>query len=182
MNRFFDMTTYAEKFLADAVQKLAFSVTRKGGDFALLQNGHCIIHLQNIDNDYVRFEFASSLVPDKLWEFADYLDCVTNGKAWTLRPLPPDDLGPEGKFVFMLQKYNELMIGGYFDAPSSGDFSWIPDLIAREELFKSLSSKLFALRQGGHPEAKAINFKKLDGDPTWMDDVRRILAEQEAKE
>lgn len=181
MNRYFDMASYAQKYMAPAIAKAGLQMTSKGGDMAWLQNGHCTIQLQNIDNDYVRFEFCDPQRPDELWEFADYLDCMYEGRGRILRPLPPRDIDREAQFIFMLEKYNELMLGGYFDLPLAGDFSWAPQYAAFQEEYKRLASARFALEEAGHPEAEAIWDKKHDGDPTWMDDVRRILAEQEPK-
>jgi hypothetical protein len=178
MSKYFDMTSYAQKYMAQAIAKAGLTVTSKGGDMVWLQNDDCQIQLQNIDNDYVRFEFCSPSKPEELWEFADYLDCQFEGRGMQLRPLPPRDFDAESKFVFMLEKYNELLLGGYFDIPLSGDFTWAPKYLAHQAEYRRLGIERGKLGRQGHPEAEAILDKKLAGDPTWMDDVRRILAEQ----
>jgi hypothetical protein len=182
MNRNFDMASYAQKHMAPAIEKFGLTLVRRGGDVAWLQNVHCTIRLENVDNDYVRFEFHRADNLEEIWEFADFLDCMYEWRGMQLRPLPPDDFDNEGKFVFMLEKYNELIVAGYFDAPLVGDFSWGAKYKEAQAEYKRLSTERFRLEEKGHPEAKAIQKKRLNGDPTWMDDVKRILAAQETNE
>jgi hypothetical protein len=129
----------------------------------------------------VRFEFWSPTNEGAVFEFSDYLDCAYSMRSSELRPLPPKDIPSEEKFVQMLKTYDKLLCEGYFQAPLSGDFSWAPSYQAMLEEVEHLSLVRYRLQKAGHPEAKAILHKKLNGDGTWMDDVRRILAEQESK-
>jgi hypothetical protein len=178
MNRYFDMTTYAQKYLGPVIDKFDLRVEPKGGDLTWLLNNDCLIQLQNIDNDYVRFEFCSPSKPEELWEFAEYLDCQFEGRGMQLRPLPPRNYDAEAKFIFMLEKYNELLLEGYFDIPLSGDFTWGPRYLALQLETRRLSIARGRLERQGHPEADSILVKELAGDLTWMQDVKRILAEQ----
>jgi hypothetical protein len=169
------MASYAQKYMEPSIEKFGLTLVREGGDVAWLHNAHCTIRLENVDNDYVRFEFSRVDAPEECWEFADFLDCMYEGRGMELRPLPPKDFESEAKFVFMLEKYNALILEGYFDAPLAGDFSWIPKYIAAQAEYKRLASARYDLEESGHPEAVAILHKKIKGDPSWMDDVRRIL-------
>jgi hypothetical protein len=175
------MVSYTAQYMADCIAKCGLELHGKPGGDALLVNGRCTIRFGNVDNDFVSFQFWNPANEVEIYSFANYLDCAYDHRGLELSPNMPRDIPAEEQFVGCLKNYDRLLCEGYFDAPLSGDFSWVPAyhaMLAEEE---RLSIARLDLEDAGHPEAEAILKKEIAGDPTWMDDVRRILAEQEPK-
>jgi hypothetical protein len=181
MNTWCDMVSFTAQFMATSIERKDLDLSGVPGEVAWLKRAGCTVRLTNIDNDYVRFEFWSPTNEAQVFEFLDYLNCVYELRGRELRPLPPKELNPEEKFEAMLKTYDKLLCEGYFDVPLAGDFGWVPSYHAMLSEMKKLSLVRLDLEDAGHPEAEAILLKEIRSDYSWMDDVRRILAEQEAK-
>jgi hypothetical protein len=75
--------------------------------------------------------------------------------------------------------FNLVVTSEILALPLGGDFSWVPKLKAFNEEYERLDLELDNLLEINEAEYDPIWIKKRNGDPTWMDDVKRILAEQE---
>ena len=183
MNDQFHTASFVTKFMGSAIAHCRLNGPGGGGFVASLSNDHCVIELENVDNDYVRFEFHRPGEKEPRWELADYLDCrfAAQGGAFKLRPEPSEDLSNQEKFEWYLQRFDEVLVLGYLDAPLAGDYSWAEAYVAAAEEFESLSDELYVLRQAKHPEAKRLYEMLRDGNRAWMAEVREILVEKSAQ-
>ena len=177
MDKLFHTATFVAEFMAAAIEHCRLVGPEGSGLLATLANDHCVILLENVDNDYVRFEFHRPGTTTPKWELASYLNCrfMAQGGAFRLRPKPARELSHQEKFEWYLKRYDEVMVLGYLDAPLAGDYSWEEDYSAHDAEFRRLSSILTDLKESGHPEGKRLMWKMLDGDRSWMDEVRGLL-------
>lgn len=154
-----------------------------GGAFASLSNEHCVIELENVDNDYIRFEFHRPGEKKPVWELADYLDCrfMEQGGSFKLRPKPPGDLSIKEQFEWYLQRFDELLVQGYLNAPLNGDYSWESDYKSAAEEYERLSIALAKLVDAKFEGADKLWRMLIRGDQSWMAEVRKILADQEGR-
>lgn len=173
-----DTLSYVAEFMAASIAKFGLILDGNPGEMAIVKSPGCTIRLANIDNVYVRFEFWNPANPEEVFTLHNYLNCAYNHRGLELSPNMPRDLPEEEQFTGCLRNYDRLLCEGYFDAPLSGDHSWVPRYHAMLQEITELSIARLDLQMAGHPEAISILDKELDGDPSWMDDVRRILAEQ----
>ena len=181
MDTYFNLESYIQSRMADAIAKHGLVLGKGNGGLATLSNAHVVAEFENIDNNYVRFNFFQPAQPEIKFEFAEFLDACFDERSKELRPLPPKEWENERQLNFMLDNYNSLILEGYFSKPISGDYSWLQKYLDLKEENDRLSKARANLRRANHPEAKAIFAKRMDGDPTWKDDVKRILAEQNSK-
>jgi hypothetical protein len=180
-NTYFDLPSFVNRYMAESIEKYHFDQEKGYGDVLLLSNPHCIIFLQNF-GEGVGFSFSSKELPDVKHHLTEYLDAMMEGGYYRYCPKAPEGLGMEESFVRMLRGYNGALMADALAAPLGGDFSWVEKLVAYNEERARLGQELTRLEViDEHPESDAIWHKKLNGDLTWMDDVRRILAEQESK-
>jgi hypothetical protein len=180
-NLFFSLGSYVREYMGECIQKYALVEGDGPGGVMTLSNAHCIISLEDIDENYVRFDFASTLAPDVQYSLPDFLDVAVEGGTFKHRPKPSDDWDSEAQFKHYVVTYNTLLLAGAMDAPLSGDFSWAPRVAEYLAEEKELGSRLLEIRKSQHPESSVIWRKRSNYDLTWMDDVRRILAEQESQ-
>lgn len=181
MDTWCDMVSYTARYMAGSIAKLGLQLDDKPGEVAWLTNGKCTIRLSNIDNDYVRFEFWNPADETQVFMFSRYLNCLFDYRGLELSPNMPRTLPAEEQFVGYLVNYDRLLCEGYFQRPLDGDFSWVEayhGMLAEETRLKLALGKI---DDEGHPEADAIWRKKVSGNPAWMQDVRRILAEKGPK-
>jgi hypothetical protein len=179
-NVFLSLSSYVREYMGECIQKYALVEGNAPGGVMTLGNAHCIIYLENIDSDYVRFDFASALAPEVQYSLTDFLDVAVEGGTFKHRPKPADDWDGEAQFKHYVT-YNALIVAGAMDAPLSGDFSWAPKVAAFLAEEERLNDQYQDLDEAEHPEAYSIWQKRKNYDLTWMDDVRRIVAEQESK-
>ena len=177
MNDQFHTASFVTKFMGSAIAHCRLNGPGGGGFVASLSNDHCVIELENVDNDYVRFEFHRPGEKEPRWELADYLDCrfAAQGGAFKLRPEPSEDLSNQEKFEWYLQRFDEVLVLGYLDAPLSGDYSWEGQYREAQEEYKRLSVELSRLSDAGLDPEGSIWRKRRKGDLTWMDEVRGLL-------
>ena len=163
--------------MGSAIAQCRLNGPEGSGYYATLSNAHCVIELENVDNDYVRFEFHRLGEKEPKWELGDYLDYIygAQGGAFKLRPKPPVDLGDQEKFEWYLQRYDEVLVLGYLDAPLSGDYSWAGRYHEAEEEYKNLSVALRRLSKEGLDPDKKLSYKRIQGDLSWMEEVRGLL-------
>lgn len=180
MNTQFHAGTYVERYLSASISHCRLAGPEGGGSRARLSNQNCVIELEIVDNDYVRFEFWRPDEPNTKWELAEYLNCrfMELGGAFKLRPKPKEELSNKEKVEWYLQRYDEVLVLGYFEAPLNGDYSWAEAYEHSKQEYRRLSSALLKLMDAGHPEGKRLFGKQLQGDRSWMAEVREILGEQ----
>lgn len=177
MNTSFHTASFVSKFMPESIAHCRLDGPTGGGGLALLSNAHCEIILENIDDDYVRFEFRRPGEMKPVWELAAYLNCrfMAQGGAYKLRPKPPGGLSKQEKFEWYLQRFDEVLVLGYLDAPLNGDYTWADAYTAAAEEFENLSTALYRLRMAKHPEAERLYDMLTDGNRAWMAEVREIL-------
>ncbi len=179
-NTHFDLPSFVNRYMLEGIEKYHFLQGRRNGDVVTLSNPHCIIYLQNF-GEGIGFKFAAIGDPETKFSLSKYLDAFVDGGKQGNCPEPPQELDLEQQFVYVLKGFNSVLISDKLAAPLDGDFSWVPKQKAFNEEYERLDLKLDDLLEIDESEYFPIWVKKDDGDPTWMDDVRRILAEQESK-
>ncbi len=180
-NTYFDLPSFVNRYMVEGIEKYKFLQGKGYGDVLNLSNSHCIIELQNF-GEGVGFAFAAISDPETKFSLGEYLNAFVEGGRQKYWPKPPQGMDFQQKFINDLLAFNLVLTSETLAAPLAGDFSWVPKLAAFNEEFSRLSKELTRLEiVDEHPESDAIWNKKSDGDLTWMDDVRRILAEQESK-
>jgi len=179
-NTYFDLASFVNRYMAESIERYQFHQEKGFGDILTLSNPKCIIYLQNF-GEGVGFSFASKELPDVKHHLTEYLDALMEGGYYRYCPKAPEGLGREESFVRMLRGYNGALMADALAAPLGGDFSWVEKLVAFNEECERLVGELHNLLDLENPEGDAIWEKRSNGDLTWMDDVRRILAEQESQ-
>lgn len=180
-NVFFSLGSYAREYMASSIQKFGLVEGDAPGGLMTLSNANCIIFLENVENNYVGFDFASKAIPEVKFDLGFYLDAEVEGGSRKHCPHSPREWKDEAKFIYFLKAFDTLLMAGVLDAPLAGDFSWEPSFRGFVAEFKRLDSILTGFSRVKHPESRSIRQKRDLFDLTWMDDVRRILSEQESK-
>ena len=180
-NTYFDLPSFVNRYMVESIEKCHFLQGKGHGDVLTRTNSHCIIYLQNF-GEGVGFAFAAIADPETEFSLSEYLDAFVEGGRQKYWPKPPQGMDNEQKFINDLLAFNLVLTSETLAMPLSGDFSWIPKLTAYNEEYSRLGQELTRLEViDEHPECDDIWRKNLNGDLTWMDDVRRILVEQESK-
>lgn len=180
-NTFFDLPSFVNRYMVEGIEKYQFIQGKGSGDVLTLTNAYCIIELKNF-GEGVGFAFAAISDPETKFSLGEFLNAFVEGGRQKYWPKPPQGMDLEQKFINDLLAFNLVLTSEILALPLGGDFSWSPKLASFKEEFSRLSQALTRLEIiDEHPESDAIWKKKSDGDLTWMDDVRRILAEQEAQ-
>lgn len=180
-NTYLDLPSFARKYLADAISHHNLQEGHAGGGIFTLSSTHCIIYLENVESNFVGFDFASSQLPEVKYDLGFYLDSMVAGGSATHCPKPPREWNDEDKFVHYLKAFNSIILNGNLDMPLRGDFAWRNKYDAFVADYKHLASVLTNLSRGNLNGVMSMLQKRNAFDLTWMDDVRRILAEQESK-
>jgi hypothetical protein len=177
---FFDLPSFARKHLGGCIENLHLTEGKLNGGGMTLSNNHCHIFLYN-QEDTVGFDFAAQNTPLRKFDLRTFLDAIIEGGSANHFPAWPRNMAREDKFRGCLDAFKKLLETGAMKAPLSGDFSWQSkyDEFAAEE--NRLVLALAKLPRSMVAETIPIYRKQLASDLTWMDDVRRILAEQESK-
>jgi hypothetical protein len=183
MNRnvFFSLRSFVMEYLGDSMKRYGLVAASGPNGTTTLSNAHCIIYLENIDNNYVRFDFASVAKPETQFSLPDYLNAVVEGGAAKHRPKPSRQLPEEEQFRHYLKSYATILEAGLLEAPLAGDFSWEPSFRAFRAEYERVQSLLVDLVEAKHPEAQSLLKKMYDYDISWMDDVERIIEKQSPK-
>ncbi|MBK9451004.1 MAG: hypothetical protein IPN95_16675 [Bacteroidetes bacterium] len=180
-NTYFDLASFVNRYMVESIDKYHFLQGKGHGDILTLTNSHCIIYLQNF-GEGVGFSFAAISDPETEFSLSEYLDAFVQGGRQKYWPKPPQDIDLEQKLIDDMLAFNLVLTSEVLALPLAGDFSWSSKLTAYNEEYSRLGQELTRLEViDEHPECDAIWRKNLNGDLTWMDDVRRILAEQESK-
>lgn len=180
-NTYFDLPSFVKRYMVEGIEKYNFVLGKGYGDIVTLTNSHCIIELQNF-GEGVGFAFGAISDPETKVSLGEFLNAFVEGGRKKYWPESPQGIELEQKFIDDMLAFNLVLTSEILAAPLSGDFSWIPKLAAYNEEYSRLSQELSRLEIiDEHPESDAIWSKKLNGDLTWMDDVRRILAEQDSQ-
>ncbi len=166
--------------MVEGIEKYQFLQGKGYGDVLTLSNTQCIIYLQNF-GEGVGFSFAAVADPETKFSLGSYLDAFVAGGKIGLCPKLPKGLDFEQKFIHDLQGFNTVLTSEALAAPLSGDFTWSPKYLAFTSELEMLGRELNNLLDINEDEYMPIWRRKRDGDLTWMDDVRRILAEKESK-
>lgn len=179
-NAFFDLPSFARKHLRSSIENFQLIEGKLDGGGVTLSNQHCQIYLYNQD-DTVGFDFAPLDATPRKFDLRTFLDAIIEGGTAKHFPAWPRSTPREDKFRGCLDAFQTLVEAGAMDAPLAGDFSWISkyDEFAAEE--SRLIQALAKLPRSMGSETIPIYRKQLASDLSWMDDVRRILAEQESK-
>ncbi len=177
----YDLPSFVGGYLQEAIQELGLSQGSGPGGAVTLYNENCILRITS-NGPGVTFSLANATDPSQSYDLGDYLDAMVEGGYFRYFPMQPQ--GTDGLILHQesFKGFNNVLTSGVLSAPLKGDFAWIAEVVAMEEEDTRLSDELTRLEEiDEHPESEAIWDKKLAGDPTWMDDVKRILAEQESK-
>lgn len=180
LNTFFDLRSFANHYMAESIEKHHFLQGKGYGDVLTLSNPHCIIYLQNF-GEGIGFKFAAIGDPEIKFSLSKYLDAFVEGGRQKYWPEPPQALEIEKQFIHTLQCFNVVLKSEILAAPLGGDFSWASRLKEFDDEYQRLANELNDLVYLEHPEGIALFEKRSNGDLTWMNDVTRILAEQESK-
>ncbi len=166
--------------LADMVAKHELQYGTANGGVTTLNNAYCILYF-NVVETSVGVKFAFSNAPEKQYGVLDFLLAIVpdGGRKYPLHV--PDSVTGENRVKQEIGLIRDVLASGVMDAVLQGDKSWIPTF----EMFSAEYDRLHDLSLGelleDHPEEDRIWLKQKAFDLTWMDDVRRILAEQESK-
>ena len=179
-NIFYDLPSFARKHLRSCIENFQLIEGKLDGGGVTLSNQYCRIFLYN-QEDTVGFDFASMDATTRKFDLRTFLDAIIEGGAAKHFPVWPRNTPQEDKFRGCLDAFQKLVEAGAMNAPLSGDFSWILryDEFASEE--QRLDKVLATLPMSRDSETIPIYRKQLASDLTWMDDVRRILAETSAQ-
>lgn len=179
-NTSFDLPSFANRCMREGIEKYQFLQGKGFGDVLTLSNPHCIIYIQNF-GEGLGFSFAASADPDTKFSLSMYLNAFVKGGRGKYWPEPSQALEFEQQFIHSLECFNVILTSAILSSPLSGDFSWVSRLKAFEDEYEMLADNLNDLVYLEHPEGNALFEKRMCGDLTWMDEVRRILAEQESQ-
>lgn len=180
LNISFDLPSFANHYMREGIEKYQFIQGKGFGDVLTLSNANCIIYIQNF-GEGLGFSFAASGDPETQFSLSRYLDAFVEGGRGKYWPEPPQALEFEQQFIHSLKCFNVILTSEVLSPPLGGDFSWVSRLKAFEDEYRRLANELNDLVILEHSEGNALFEKRMNGDLTWMDDVRRILAEQESE-
>jgi len=176
----FGIEPYAPEILDKAIARYCLNFGTMPGGVTTLGNKHCTLLLSDVEGSVV-FKFSVESEPGITFSPFTFLRAIAVGGV-AAHPLnAPDSLEGEERIKAELCLINEMIESRVFDRPLSGDTEWIVRYREFEAEFGRLNSARFFPPIKGHPDENSIYEKKCKDDLTWMDDVRRILAEQESK-
>lgn len=177
MNVYFDLPSFARKHLKGCIDTFHLIEGKLGGERTTLSNQLCTIYLSNLE-DVVGFDFAPIDSPERKFDLRTFLNAIIAGGAARHFPAWPRNMPKEEKFRACLDAFAELVNAGAMDAPLSGDFSWSTKYDEFEAEHDRLENILAAFPMSKDSETIPIYQKRMAFDLTWMDDVKRFLAEQ----
>lgn len=166
--------------LADVVAKYGLKYGKAFGGVTTLSNAHCILYLDEVETS-VMVSFAMATAPDKKFGVLDFLILMVpdGGRKYPLH-VSYSIVGEE-RVKLEIGLFRDVLASGVLDAVLGGDESWIPSFEELGKEYDRLKSLTYSPPFTEHLERPQIRRKQREFDLTWMDDVRRILAEQESQ-
>lgn len=176
-----DLSQEGPTFLKSAMEKWGLKMnellSRK--DKLVLENGQIVISLV-ASEDYFNIDFLfyeTSLGEDYTYALYDYLNVIFEDS----KPIaPPKVLFDEKDFDRWLGYYNSILLE-FFNSPLSGDFSWKAQYFERIDLEKRID-EFFASLPWGNSKKMEIKKKRIQNDPTWLDDAKALYKEIHGKD
>jgi hypothetical protein len=176
----FGIEPYAPEILAEVIARYGLDFGTMHGGVTTLGNQHCTLLLSDVEGSVV-FKFSIEGATGTTYSPFTFLRAVVAGGV-AAHPLnAPDSVQGEERIKAELHLINKMIESGVFDVVLNGNKDWIPKYQQFEREYGRLNSARFFPPIKGHPEENSIYEKKNNDDLTWMDDVKRILAEQESK-
>ena len=179
-NMHFGIKPYASEILAKEIDKYGLSFGTAYGGITTLYNGNCTLLLVDVEGAVV-LQFSVAGDEDTRYNPFTYLNALVPGGA-SQHPLIAFEKAPgEERIKIELDRIRQVLSSGAFDPVLHGEKEWISAYLSFEAEYERLDTLRYLPPLLGHPEEVAIRKKKGSYDLTWMDDVRRILAEQESQ-
>ncbi len=178
-NIFYELPGRVQRHLDHAIKQLGLTAINVNSGKVWLENDVCRIELENYGENYVGFNFFDRRDPlQKKYLFGNFIDAEFGGMYLQWIPNSQTEWSDLETLTYYLDNYNRLLLQGCMDLPLSGDQSWKGRYDAYAQKYEEYSHFRAKLRRENHPEAMPIFVKMRSGDPTWMDDIERIMKEQ----
>lgn len=176
----FGIKPYASEILSDAIARFGLKFGTAYGGVTTLGNEHCTLLISDVEGS-LSIKFSMAISPEITYSPFTYLNALVPGGA-VKYPLIASDCAPgEEKIKLELGMIGSAISSGAFDPVLIGERDWIPQYMSFEAEYERLDNLRFHPPIKGHPEETSIRKKVRNDDLTWMDDVRRILAELESQ-
>ncbi|MFN8394214.1 MAG: hypothetical protein U0176_06005 [Bacteroidia bacterium] len=169
---------YAD-ILAEVVAKHELVYGSAYGGITTLSNAHCILYLNEVETS-VTINFALASAPEKKYGVLDFLMAMVPDGARKYPLHVSDTVIGEDRVKQELGLIRDVLASGVMDCVLKGDQSWIPMLEEFNAEYDRLYYILLDPPLDEHPEKPIIRRKQAEYDLSWMDDVKRLLAEAES--